>query len=116
MGRWKMRRIASSITDHLRDPGRANCLVAGYDGADAVALALEGDQSVGGAGVGGIGFAEPIPVGLCYFMLEISLGFCRLKFVQKFQRPPAAEERSEEHTSELQSLMRISYAVFCLKK
>src|SRR3546814_6966663 len=26
------------------------------------------------------------------------------------------EERSEEHTSELQSLMRISYALFCLKK
>src|SRR3546814_4105717 len=26
------------------------------------------------------------------------------------------QERSEEHTSELQSLMRISYAVFCLKK
>src|SRR3546814_2420595 len=29
---------------------------------------------------------------------------------------PAAQGRSEEHTSELQSLMRISYAVFCLKK
>src|SRR3546814_8324989 len=28
----------------------------------------------------------------------------------------AARQRSEEHTSELQSLMRISYAVFCLKK
>src|SRR3546814_2032626 len=27
----------------------------------------------------------------------------------------SSEERSEEHTSELQSLMRISYAVFCLK-
>src|SRR3546814_5132078 len=27
-----------------------------------------------------------------------------------------ADERSEEHTSELQSLMRISYAVFCLQK
>src|SRR3546814_6065623 len=27
-----------------------------------------------------------------------------------------AKSRSEEHTSELQSLMRISYAVFCLKK
>src|SRR3546814_1305799 len=27
-----------------------------------------------------------------------------------------SENRSEEHTSELQSLMRISYAVFCLKK
>src|SRR3546814_3396161 len=29
---------------------------------------------------------------------------------------PAGLGRSEEHTSELQSLMRISYAVFCLKK
>src|SRR3546814_10419076 len=28
----------------------------------------------------------------------------------------SADPRSEEHTSELQSLMRISYAVFCLKK
>src|SRR3546814_7414713 len=34
------------------------------------------------------------------------------------RRQPAPDrlERSEEHTSELQSLMRISYAVFCLKK
>src|SRR3546814_7168907 len=35
-------------------------------------------------------------------------------------QPPHAhqfrDDRSEEHTSELQSLMRISYAVFCLKK
>src|SRR3546814_7409379 len=30
--------------------------------------------------------------------------------------PGMARARSEEHTSELQSLMRISYAVFCLKK
>src|SRR3546814_3544999 len=29
---------------------------------------------------------------------------------------PRRAQRSEEHTSELQSLMRISYAVFCLKK
>src|SRR3546814_1748211 len=29
---------------------------------------------------------------------------------------PLLDHRSEEHTSELQSLMRISYAVFCLKK
>src|SRR3546814_940362 len=32
------------------------------------------------------------------------------------QTPGLSPERSEEHTSELQSLMRISYAVFCLKK
>src|SRR3546814_2449945 len=30
--------------------------------------------------------------------------------------PPRRDARSEEHTSELQSLMRISYAVFCLNK
>src|SRR3546814_3737883 len=30
--------------------------------------------------------------------------------------PRSLDRRSEEHTSELQSLMRISYAVFCLKK
>src|SRR3546814_2021295 len=32
------------------------------------------------------------------------------------RRLSAGRDRSEEHTSELQSLMRISYAVFCLKK
>src|SRR3546814_10173541 len=32
------------------------------------------------------------------------------------RRPGDTGRRSEEHTSELQSLMRISYAVFCLKK
>src|SRR3546814_17729833 len=31
-------------------------------------------------------------------------------------RPTRSSRRSEEHTSELQSLMRISYAVFCLKQ
>src|SRR3546814_7514303 len=42
--------------------------------------------------------------------------------VEGFEHPPsmlmshARPYRSEEHTSELQSLMRISYAVFCLKK
>src|SRR3546814_14038263 len=36
---------------------------------------------------------------------------------QRRARPPSrCADRSEEHTSELQSLMRISYAVFCLKK
>src|SRR3546814_8294222 len=42
--------------------------------------------------------------------------------LREYRRPlraddqPTAFGRSEEHTSELQSLMRISYAVFCLKK
>src|SRR3546814_5519216 len=38
-------------------------------------------------------------------------------FLQRRMTVAALEnQRSEEHTSELQSLMRISYAVFCLKK
>src|SRR3546814_8849091 len=36
--------------------------------------------------------------------------------VELFVHREEARPRSEEHTSELQSLMRISYAVFCLKK
>src|SRR3546814_1367215 len=36
--------------------------------------------------------------------------------LQKEAAASISEPRSEEHTSELQSLMRISYAVFCLKK
>src|SRR3546814_3923284 len=40
---------------------------------------------------------------------------CILRFVQSFGVGQNLG-RSEEHTSELQSLMRISYAVFCLKK
>src|SRR3546814_3373935 len=38
------------------------------------------------------------------------------RFLLVGQRQFAVQQRSEEHTSELQSLMRISYAVFCLKK
>src|SRR3546814_10298997 len=44
---------------------------------------------------------------------------CRGGHVEAFHqrhRAVMAGSRSEEHTSELQSLMRISYAVFCLKK
>src|SRR3546814_1199543 len=42
----------------------------------------------------------------------------KLKIDQGFVAglPWDEDDRSEEHTSELQSLMRISYAVFCLKK
>src|SRR3546814_4742852 len=63
----------------------------------------------------------PIAVGLlqrhdlCRHVLEqlFISGALRVALVQHLQH---ADERSEEHTSELQSLMRISYAVFCLKK
>src|SRR3546814_9365144 len=53
------------------------------------------------------GWREPLTVA------EIARrsGLGKAKLTQGFR-----EMRSEEHTSELQSLMRISYAVFCLKK
>src|SRR3546814_2376672 len=48
----------------------------------------------------------------------IVVGAVRLKLKLVLEAPVIAlpPPRSEEHTSELQSLMRISYAVFCLKK
>src|SRR3546814_3398048 len=46
------------------------------------------------------------------------IGALALQHLTSFRRRGdlKSEGRSEEHTSELQSLMRISYAVFCLKK
>src|SRR3546814_5822961 len=38
------------------------------------------------------------------------------RLTRLYSSNPSSYPRSEEHTSELQSLMRISYAVFCLKK
>src|SRR3546814_5022122 len=50
--------------------------------------------------------------GLCRTISAIQLLRATNEIFTSFQ----ACRRSEEHTSELQSLMRISYAVFCLKK
>src|SRR3546814_7733771 len=43
-------------------------------------------------------------------------GLVQLNDVDILELQAGALQRSEEHTSELQSLMRISYAVFCLKQ
>src|SRR3546814_7832077 len=51
-----------------------------------------------------------------------SFALCRARSIRRSVSTASAaatgggQRRSEEHTSELQSLMRISYAVFCLKK
>src|SRR3546814_5819197 len=54
--------------------------------------------------------AKAINFGLIYGMS--AFGLARQLGIARGE----AQNRSEEHTSELQSLMRISYAVFCLKK
>src|SRR3546814_4923215 len=48
--------------------------------------------------------------------LMVSRSIAKPSRVASPRRRPTISRRSEEHTSELQSLMRISYAVFCLKK
>src|SRR3546814_8492962 len=59
-----------------------------------------------------VGFSAGVDTGLyalaTYFVVQTFDGYVVI--------PMVAKRRSEEHTSELQSLMRISYAVFCLKK
>src|SRR3546814_4141736 len=57
--------------------------------------------------------------------IRASMGYCGCASIEEMRTKAefveitsagVRESRSEEHTSELQSLMRISYAVFCLKK
>src|SRR3546814_7628743 len=68
------------------------------------------------------GVSDPIEVSAGYARIaeaaiEVGAAATVAEFVARHGRVPDSElVRSEEHTSELQSLMRISYAVFCLKK
>src|SRR3546814_2290473 len=49
-------------------------------------------------------------------LMPAAFGLGKADLLIQGGRPEAIKQRSEEHTSELQSLMRISSAVFCLKK
>src|SRR3546814_3617349 len=51
-----------------------------------------------------------------HFPLDAFNWIIQINLVGTFRCIAKSAARSEEHTSELQSLMRISYAVFCLKK
>src|SRR3546814_4155058 len=55
-------------------------------------------------------------VGAVVMMVEPLIFVEKSPSASGWSRGCPSRERSEEHTSELQSLMRISYAVFCLKK
>src|SRR3546814_9323811 len=62
---------------------------------------------------------QPVPslaYGLGVYLVSIALVWLLAYFGRDYILFHALSGRSEEHTSELQSLMRISYAVFCLKK
>src|SRR3546814_7325932 len=49
-------------------------------------------------------------------LANANVSWCSVTVNREVLRRLLRQARSEEHTSELQSLMRISYAVFCLKK
>src|SRR3546814_3655036 len=61
------------------------------------------------------GLAIALPVGFALFGLNLLVGVLT-RAAPQLNIFAVGLPRSEEHTSELQSLMRISYAVFCLKK
>src|SRR3546814_7539678 len=62
------------------------------------------------------GAADPALLALARDQDRIQISFDRDHGDLIFGQGVPPPRRSEEHTSELQSLMRISYAVFCLKK
>src|SRR3546814_4961681 len=67
-------------------------------------------------------FADRRPAGMPAAIRAATVRYAASRSRPRVHRPPPTRghrrtrHRSEEHTSELQSLMRISYAVFCLKK
>src|SRR3546814_4018829 len=76
-------------------------ILTGSSGANASLLASSREMTVRSDPVSTTKLNGPLP------------SMCIGKVIRRDMSQPV---RSEEHTSELQSLMRISYAVFCLKK
>src|SRR3546814_4012250 len=115
--------MARSVTDAalllnvICEPDARDAYSLPYDGADYLHGLGEGIEGVK------IAYSEtlaghrvdPEIAALVSKAVDILAGL-GAEVVEAAQDTAGAEERSEEHTSELQSLMRISYAVFCLKK
>src|SRR3546814_4927938 len=101
---------ASKILPHPEEPARASSPGRRLEGrVDAAAASF----SVASMRRGSDAVVQPLQG----FTMNVTASLCDLSAVELRQRIAARDiSRSEEHTSELQSLMLISYAVFCLKK
>src|SRR3546814_6578771 len=108
---------STCVKEALFSPSREVIFASKLLAASAAIAAISACQGVGGSAeartqIRAVGSSTVYP-----FTTAVAE-----QFVQKNPKfkPPIVEStgtgRSEEHTSELQSLMRISYAVFCLKK
>src|SRR3546814_3414877 len=90
------------------------------------ALSHYTDWTIGHVHSGALGWVAMITFGSLYYLIPRLYGRTTMHSVKAIELHfwvatigvvlYIAAMRSEEHTSELQSLMRISYAVFCLKK
>src|SRR3546814_6245987 len=109
-----VRRLSDGGVDHVVDVGGASTLTqslkAARVGANIVMVGVLGGLEAP-LQIGKLIAKQPRLLPIAVGSREMQLAMCRSIAVSGL-RPV----RSEEHTSELQSLMRISYAVFCLKK
>src|SRR3546814_10330642 len=94
-------------TTLFRSVGPSTAAASSWLAAAAIVLAATRPLGASGRGV------EEAPSRLGPMVLALAAGASAAVVVAG---PAPGGSRSEEHTSELQSLMRISYAVFCLKK
>src|SRR3546814_9702516 len=114
--------VCSSDLAHLVDADRRDLEILGdvLDGRTrhpAALLALrEVEQRDGGAGLAAFGIALADRLGPRHVRGREGEALGLRRRVAGGLHLSTSPNRSEEHTSELQSLMRISYAVFCLKK
>src|SRR3546814_10591820 len=95
------------LDQFLRGAGREPDMLFGAEQDDIGQRRLDGVANAARA----VGFIVSGRAGV-----RLDSGAAQVAQVARIDRQIAGEGRSEEHTSELQSLMRISYAVFCLKK
>src|SRR3546814_7947899 len=126
------RRVVDVLRGHTADAGATRSIAATVLGRIAVAAAIGADDRHGLLRVHAHR-AEGVWRQRCLFdrdgvwcgvavrqsspgQQRIECRFDRVVAVQTVGEQRVREIRSEEHTSELQSLMRISYAVFCLDK
>src|SRR3546814_1663854 len=92
------------------------CVVVSGGGGGASSADCSIAPAIAGSGFGGASCAPAATGGATVSTAPPVANPLRIARRSTPPRLGAAGWRSEEHTSELQSLMRISYAVFCLKK
>src|SRR3546814_10829823 len=99
------------LADALGQRGGLRVVVAAHQHREAVFGEARGD------GVAADGLLQALGHGGEHRVRGVQADFVQQALVVVgFEQQQAVLDRSEEHTSELQSLMRISYAVFCLEK